>query len=112
MIVSSGSRQSRGNVRTSSGNQTWHVEPAPLLSSTTWRRHRLLQLSAWGACEALERRVLMSTVQWVSTANGSWEDPANWLDTGTSQHRVPNSGDDVVIDAAGATPTVTINNNE
>ncbi|MGO9922159.1 MAG: beta strand repeat-containing protein, partial [Isosphaeraceae bacterium] len=53
--------------------------------------------------ELLEERQLLATVQWISTTGGNWDDAANW-----STGQVPGTGDDVVIDVSGATPTITI----
>ncbi len=46
-------------------------------------------------------------VTWISTTDGNWSDPANW-----SPARVPLPGDTVLIDVAGADPTVTIQTGE
>jgi hypothetical protein len=46
--------------------------------------------------EALEDRVVPSTVAWVNPAGGSWNTAANW-----STGAVPGAGDDVVIDQPG-----------
>ncbi len=57
--------------------------------------------------EALEQRQLLTTtVYWNSATSGSWDVGANW-NTGN----VPGPNDDVVIDEAGASPTVTISSN-
>jgi Planctomycete extracellular len=53
--------------------------------------------------EVLEPRQLLSTVDWISKTSGDWNVGSNWS-TGT----VPGTGDDVVIDVSGATPTITI----
>jgi RHS repeat-associated protein/uncharacterized repeat protein (TIGR01451 family) len=53
--------------------------------------------------EPLEPRQLLATVQWISTSSGAWDVGSNW-----STGQVPGSGDDVVINVKGATPTVTI----
>ncbi len=56
--------------------------------------------------ETLEVRQLLATVNWISATSGSWDVASNW-----STDRVPGAGDDVVINATGATPTVTISAN-
>ena len=53
--------------------------------------------------EILERRQLLATDTWISPTSGSWDVASNW-----STGAVPGPGDDVVINVAGATPTVTI----
>ena len=62
------------------------------------RRHRCRP-----GVESLEERRLLATVNWISTGSGNWDVAANW-----STGQVPGPGDDVVINVAGATPTVTI----
>lgn len=49
----------------------------------------------------------MTTIYWNVDTDGFWDDPANWL-SDTNQQRVPNSGDDVVIDRGIANPTITV----
>lgn len=57
----------------------------------TRRRNR-----CWSV-EPLERRVLLATVQWTGSGDGTlWSDPANW-----STNAVPAAGDDVIISSAG-----------
>ena len=56
--------------------------------------------------EILEPRQLLATVQWINPAGGSWDVASNW-----STDAVPGSGDDVVINVSGASPTVTISSN-
>ena len=53
--------------------------------------------------ESLELRRLLSTVDWISTSSGDWNNPSKW-----STGLVPGPSDDVVIDVSGASPTVTI----
>ena len=53
--------------------------------------------------ELLEQRRLLSTVDWISTTSGDWNNAANW-----STESVPGPSDDVVIDVSGASPTITI----
>jgi hypothetical protein len=50
--------------------------------------------------EAVEGRVLLAGVSWISQFSGNWEDPSNW-----STHRVPTADDDVTIDKPGVTVT-------
>lgn len=45
-----------------------------------------------------------ATVKWIGSS-GSWDDPANWVDTTTKTNRVPGGGDDAVI-SDGAAVTV------
>ena len=52
--------------------------------------------------EVLEERRLLATDSWISSSSGSWNDASDWS-TGV----VPQPGDAVVIDVAGADPTVT-----
>src|SRR5947209_4414574 len=56
--------------------------------------------------EQLEDRNLLDAVQWNAGVSGFWDVAANWLDTTTSQNRVPNSADDVTINQPGVTVTV------
>lgn len=59
--------------------------------------------------ESLERRLLLTTIHWINPNGGSWDVASNW-----DLNRVPGAGDDVVIDPAGGTGTVTysdFNNN-
>ena len=56
--------------------------------------------------ETLESRRLLATVSWVSATSGSWDVASNW-----STDAVPGPTDDVIIDVAGASPTVTIASN-
>src|SRR5262245_57734509 len=56
--------------------------------------------------EQLEYRAVPATVAWISATGGNWNTAANWEDLDTHQHRVPNAGDDAVIDL-GAGDTVT-----
>ncbi|HEV3312010.1 MAG TPA: CARDB domain-containing protein, partial [Chloroflexota bacterium] len=51
----------------------------------------------------MENRLLLATVNWISTSSGNWSDPTNW-DSGL----VPGPTDDAVIDVQGAMPTITI----
>ncbi len=53
--------------------------------------------------ETLEERRLLTAIQWISTSSGDWNVGSNW-----STGQVPGAGDDVTIDVAGASPTVTI----
>ena len=63
------------------------------------------------ALEALELRMMLSTVTWTGGggSNNAWSDPANW----SSNPSLPSTGDDVIIGIAGAsvtsTDSVTIN---
>jgi uncharacterized delta-60 repeat protein len=75
-------------------------------------RHQALRYSVRAACEYLEQRVLLSTVQWNTSASGSWDTAANWLATDTSTARVPTAGDNVVINRAGVTVTISAGNAE
>lgn len=52
--------------------------------------------------EPLEHRLLLTTIRWTNPNGGSWQTTANW-----DLQRVPGPGDDVVIDPAGGTGTVT-----
>ncbi|MGA2699488.1 MAG: Ig-like domain repeat protein [Isosphaeraceae bacterium] len=52
--------------------------------------------------EVLEERRLLATDSWTSALSGSWNNASNW-----STGSVPQAGDAVVIDVAGANPTVT-----
>src|SRR5207302_3716383 len=45
-------------------------------------------------------------VKWISTQNGNWDDPANWLDVTTNTNKAPDGNDSVTIDAPGVTVTV------
>ncbi len=51
------------------------------------------------------------TISWVGSSNGFWDEASNWRDS-NGVARTPTAGDDVRIDVAGATPTVTVRNNE
>ena len=53
--------------------------------------------------EVLEDRQLLSTINWISTTSGDWNVGNNW-----SSGQVPGTGDDVVINVPGASPTITI----
>ena len=68
------------------------------VSSAHRYRHRL-------RFEVLEPRQLLSmmTVDWISKTSGDWSVGTNW-----STGAVPGTGDDVVIDVSGASPTITI----
>ena len=58
---------------------------------------------AWQPLDQLESRQLLATVTWDGGAGTlSWHDAANW-----STNQLPGPGDDVVINVAGATPTIT-----
>jgi hypothetical protein len=50
--------------------------------------------------EALEGRVLPSTIVWINPAGGDWDIPSNW-----STARLPGPSDDVIIEMPGATVT-------
>jgi YD repeat-containing protein len=50
--------------------------------------------------ELLEDRTLLSTLNWINSAGGDWDTPANW-DAG----RVPTSADDAVINFSAITVT-------
>src|SRR5262245_60342738 len=45
-------------------------------------------------------------IVWINPHGGAWDDPNNWQDPVTLQHRVPHSGDDVSWALAGETLTV------
>jgi uncharacterized repeat protein (TIGR01451 family) len=62
------------------------------------------------AGEAMEARVLLATVQWVSDSDGFWDDAVNWQDQSTLANRVPGSGDQIVINRPGSSVTVTLRN--
>ena len=51
--------------------------------------------------EPLENRQLLSTVNWISTSNGSWGVPGSW-----STDAIPGPGDDVLINVPGVTVTI------
>ncbi len=53
--------------------------------------------------EVLEERRLLTTVNWISPTSGDWDVGSNW-----SNGQVPGTGDDVVINVPGASPTITI----
>src|SRR5262245_57683687 len=55
--------------------------------------------------EALEDRSVPAIV-WVNPHGGIWDDPNNWQDPVTQQHRLPHSGDDVSWGLANETLTV------
>ena len=71
-------------------------------------RGRRSRISAWRRIrpeiQLLEERHLLATVNWISTQSGNWNVGSNW-----STGQVPGTGDAVVIDVSGASPTVTIN---
>jgi hypothetical protein len=52
--------------------------------------------------EALEDRILLSTVNWIG-GSGDWADASHWTDG--SVNRLPAANDDVVINVAGVTVT-------
>ncbi|MGO9921995.1 MAG: carboxypeptidase regulatory-like domain-containing protein [Isosphaeraceae bacterium] len=54
--------------------------------------------------EALEERLLLATVNWISSTSGNWDVGSNW-----STGQVPGPGDDVVISVPGDNPTITLN---
>jgi hypothetical protein len=54
--------------------------------------------------EALEDRVVPSTVTWINSAGGDWDTAANWQDN-LGVNRLPGSGDDAVISYSGITVT-------
>jgi len=56
--------------------------------------------------ELLEDRTLPSSVTWVNTGSGSWDNPGNW-----SGNAVPGSADDVSISTSAAA-TITINSSD
>jgi hypothetical protein len=47
--------------------------------------------------ERLEDRAVPAVVNWTLGANGDFADPNDWTVAGTTTHRVPTAGDDVVI---------------
>jgi hypothetical protein len=57
---------------------------------------RALRRRARCCLEALETRVLLSTVSWTASGSGSWNTTTNW-----STNNVPQPGDDVVISKSG-----------
>src|SRR6516164_9842420 len=58
------------------------------------KSRRLLHL------EALEDRILPSTVTWINLAGGDWDTAANWRDD-QGINRLPGPNDDTVINVAG-----------
>lgn len=73
------------------------------ISRSAWRDRpasRKRPASSRPRLEFLEDRTLPATITWTGDAdNATWHTPGNWDISGTSpvQHRVPGSGDDVVI---------------
>ena len=51
--------------------------------------------------EALERRQLLATVQWISSSSGNWDVGSDW-----STGQVPGPGDDAVIAVSGIAVTI------
>ena len=51
--------------------------------------------------EVLERRRLLTAVDWTATTSGDWDLGSNW-----STGKVPGPGDDVTIDVAAVTVTI------
>jgi hypothetical protein len=68
----------------------------PCSSSQHWARKQAHASSYRPQIELLEDRVVLSTIRWINSANGNWEDASNW-----SGGVVPGSGDDVIIDVPG-----------
>src|SRR5271166_2972517 len=57
-------------------------------------------------CETMEDRTLLATMLWASAVNGDWDVASNWVNSGnSSDHHVPTSTDDAVINQAGITIT-------
>ncbi len=56
--------------------------------------------------EGLEERVVLDAVVWNEATSGNWNVAANWLDTTTGEPKVPTSTDQVSINQAGVTVTV------
>jgi RHS repeat-associated protein len=50
--------------------------------------------------EALEDRLMLSTVRWINSGGGDWDTPSNW-----SEGALPGAGDDVIIERPGITVT-------
>jgi hypothetical protein len=63
-----------------------------------YRRCRRPTVGLW--LERLEDRTVPSTVTWINPAGGDWDTAANW-----DANRVPNAGDDALIDIFGITVT-------
>ncbi len=74
---------------------TKHLSSRSLFRARSRRRRTRVFL------EVLEERCLLATDYWTSATSGSWNNAQDWS-TG-----VPQAGDAVVIDVAGANPTVT-----
>src|SRR5271166_1401177 len=56
--------------------------------------------------EAMEDRTLLATMNWINPAGGDWDTASNWVNTAnSSDHHVPTSSDDAVINFTGATVT-------
>lgn len=53
--------------------------------------------------EVLEDRTVPASIHWNVDTDGFWDDPNNW-----DLLRVPNGGDDVVIDRSATNPTITV----
>ena len=67
------------------------------------RKPNKLFLPIW---DSLEERRLLSTMTWVNSSGGDWDNPANWVnESNSSDHHVPTSSDDAVIDYSGITVT-------
>jgi RHS repeat-associated protein len=79
----------------------------PRISRRIGLRARGRRHHSYLGIEPLEPRQLLSSVQWTSATSGAWDVGSNW-----STGQVPGSGDDVVIDVNGATPTVTIDSGD
>lgn len=56
--------------------------------------------------EVLESRVALATFRWLAAVSGTWSTPARW-----DQNAVPGPTDDVILDATGASYTVTLDVN-
>jgi hypothetical protein len=76
--------------------------PRPLSRFRLSRPHRR-NVIPW--IEPLENRQLLSTVDWINPAGGSWDVATNW-----STSEVPGPTDDVDINLSG-NPTVMISSN-
>jgi RHS repeat-associated protein len=72
------------------------------------RTSRSIRRSPRPGVEVLERRQLLSVVNWISSSSGDWNTPGDW-----STGKVPGPGDDVSINPVmGATPIVTISSGD
>src|SRR5262245_15996782 len=72
--------------------------------ASSWSKQQLRRFRP--RLEVLEDRIL-PTVYWNVDADGSWDDPNNWIDQ-ANHVRAPSSGDDVIIDRGAGTFTITV----